>query len=218
VFRHGSSWAVEGQTLLGNHLFDSWIPGVVLWALLYISDYTCTIASARAYRAGVSENIEFEGSFELTPFYQADVNALRHFSPRFLAALLWMSILLVVVWACSQQLPGWEPVYEVVLGGAVLIECAIHMRHFRNLYLFRIIRAGNCVSGRIAYTRTLLLRASAVELLSFAGFYLLLSVLLGSWFLLGGALACLATARNHRALARRQALQKGDTSSQRAAT
>ena len=83
MFRHGSPWAGEGQTLLGNHLFDSWIPGVVLWALLYISDYACTIASAGAYRAGVSEYIEFEGSFELTPYYQADVNALRHFSRRF---------------------------------------------------------------------------------------------------------------------------------------
>jgi hypothetical protein len=39
--------------LAGELLFETWIPGVLLWALLYISDYASTIASARLYRSGV---------------------------------------------------------------------------------------------------------------------------------------------------------------------
>ena len=57
--------------------------GPPVWACLYVSDYFLTIACARLYRA--QDRIVFEGSYEITPIFQADVNALRRISPRFLA-------------------------------------------------------------------------------------------------------------------------------------
>jgi inorganic pyrophosphatase len=60
--------------------------GPLAWAVLYSSDLILTITCARPYQA--QHKIVFEGSYEITPFYRADVNALRYFSPRFLLVLV----------------------------------------------------------------------------------------------------------------------------------
>jgi hypothetical protein len=52
---------------------------------LYVSDYLLTIASVRLYQA--PDKVVFEGSYEITPLFQNDVNALRRISPRLLLAL-----------------------------------------------------------------------------------------------------------------------------------
>lgn len=46
---------------------------LVLWGVLYISDYALTVTCARLYRGGVNRNIVFEGSFELNPVFQKDM-------------------------------------------------------------------------------------------------------------------------------------------------
>jgi hypothetical protein len=72
-------------TLLDALVESAWA-GPLLWAALYVSDYALTIASARLYSR--QDKIVFEGSFEITPQFQADVNALRRVSPRFCAILV----------------------------------------------------------------------------------------------------------------------------------
>ncbi len=59
----------------------------LLWGALYISDYRMTLICARLYQAGVHEKMTFEGSYEITPFYQKDIDTLRRLSPRFVTVL-----------------------------------------------------------------------------------------------------------------------------------
>ena len=47
---------------LSSDFFAHWLPGVLVWALIYISDYVCTIVSARRYQADVKAHIVIEGS------------------------------------------------------------------------------------------------------------------------------------------------------------
>jgi hypothetical protein len=65
-------------------LQSAWL-GSALWATVYISDYVLTVTCARLYRA--QDNIVFEGSYEITPIFQADIDALRAVSPRCVVAL-----------------------------------------------------------------------------------------------------------------------------------
>ena len=69
-----------------NFIFDHAWPGMAIWGLLYISDYALTITCARVYRR--QETVVFEGSYEITPFFQRDINSLRVVSPRFVFILL----------------------------------------------------------------------------------------------------------------------------------
>jgi hypothetical protein len=187
------------MTSLGTFLLDNLWPGVVVWSALYVSDYSLTLACARLYQRSVSERIVFEGSFEITPYFQSDIDSLRVVSPRFLAAMVLTWVYLAAVWWLASQ--SQPHLYEFVLGALISSQLAVHVRHFRNFFLFRAIAATDAVQGRIQYPRPLILRMSSVELLAFSVSFGVLFVFTSSWFLLGGAIACLGIALKHRRLA-----------------
>lgn len=174
--------------------------GLAVWAVLYISDYTLTLTCARLYQGRVRDKIAFDGSFEITPYYQRDINSLRRVSPRFIFALLATSAWVFVLWRLLGQ--STPETYSFALGAMILVELAIHIRHFRNLFLFRAV-GSDAVRGHIEYSRRLTLRLSAVELLAFSGLFIVLFAFTQSWFVLGGAAACLALAGRHWTLARK---------------
>jgi len=188
------------MTAFANLSFNSPWPGLAVWSALYISDYSLTLACAKLYRAGVSDKIVFEGSYEITPYFQSDIDSLRVVSPRFVAALLLGGAWLAVVWWLSMESqPG---LYQFVLGAMISTQLAVHVRHMRNLSLFRVIVGTDAVRGRIEYSRPLVLRMSSVELLGFSGLFVLLFTFTQSWFVLGGAIGCLSIAWKHQRLAR----------------
>ena len=176
-------------------------PGLVAWTVLYISDYSLTIMCARLYQAGANEKMAFEGSYEITPYYQRDIDSLRRLSPRFFAALLLSLVWLVLVWWLANEI--WPPMYAFGLGGLILLQLAIHMRHLRNLVLFRALVGSDAVRGRIEYPRRLMLRMSSHEGLAFSGLFAVVFMFTGSWFVLGGAFTCLSLAGKHWRLARK---------------
>jgi len=171
---------------------------MVLWGLLYVSDYALTITCARLYRQ--QETIAFEGSYEITPFYQRDIDSLRVVSPRFVFILLLTLGALGFLWKLNISSPAPE-LWQFVLGALVGAQLAIHMRHFRNLVLFRSINNTELVRGRIEYGRPVVLRASSWECFSFSALYLMLFVITGSWFILGGVMTCFLLGVKHRRLA-----------------
>src|SRR5262245_3917252 len=177
-------------------LLDSVWLGPSLWVALYASDSFLTIACARMYEA--QDKIVFEGSYEITPLFQADVNALRRLSPRFVSALLATTGYLFLVQRIEAPSSG---LYLGVLGAMVITELTVHIRHLRNWFMFR--NGISQIEGRLAYPRGFLLRTSALELLLFAGLYFVLCLATGSLFILGGTVATGALSVSHYRLARR---------------
>ncbi len=178
---------------------QNWWAGLSVWILLFISDYTLTLVCARLYQKGVRDKIVFEGSYELTPYFQRDIDALRTVSPRFVWALVAMSVVLFVFWQVSRALLVPE-MYFFLLGALILTQLSIHTRHLRNLFLFRAVNT-EAVRGRIGYSRRLSLRASAIDMLTFSGLFFVVFVFTQSWFVLGGAFACGSLAAKHWRLA-----------------
>jgi len=183
--------------------FSSLWPGLTVWVLLYISDYALTITCARLYRGGVCEKLVLEGSYEITPFFQRDIDSLRRISPRFVAMLFVSAGLLAVVWFLSSQ--SVPELYVFASGSMILLQLTVHTRHLRNLFMFRAMSKSDCVRGRIEYSRPFILRMSSDELFIFSAMFLLLFVFTQSWFVLGGAASCLSTAIKHRRLVRETA-------------
>lgn len=181
-----------------NFLFEHAWPGMILWGLLYVSDYALTITCARLYRQ--QETIAFEGSYEITPFYQRDIDSLRVVSPRFVFILLLTLGFLGFLWILNESSPAPE-LWQFALGALVGVQLAVHMRHFRNLVLFRSINNTELVRGRIEYSRPVVLRASSWECFSFSAFYLMLFAFTGSWFILGAVVTCFLLGVKHRRLA-----------------
>ena len=69
---------------------------MVLWIILYTSDYYLTIYSARGFRE--IGHFQFEGSFELTPQYQKDIDALKPVSRLHIVLMIAYSLLIVALW------------------------------------------------------------------------------------------------------------------------
>jgi hypothetical protein len=82
-----------------------------------------------------SEKLVFEGSFEITPYFQRDIDSLRVISPRFLLMLVLSGLLLAWMWFLSLQ--SEREFYAFALGSMVLAQLAVHTRHLRNFFMFR---------------------------------------------------------------------------------
>jgi hypothetical protein len=116
-------------------------------------------------------------------------------------ALILTSVwLLGIWWIALQTLPQ---LYQWGLGAMLLSELAVHVRHMRNFFYFRMIMSGNAIRGRIEYARPAMLRLSSIEMATFAALFGVLFLFTRSWFLFGGAIANASTALKHLKLARR---------------
>ena len=176
-------------------------PGVLLWMILYTSDYYLTIYSARGFRE--IGHFQFEGSFELTPQYQKDVDALNPVSKRHLVLLVLLSVLVYVLWWVFVDLVSLPRIYELYLGMFLLIEVAVHLRHLRNIFLIREIRRHGGVDGQITYRKWFSYRVSAFEVNLFGALFLIIALLGFSTFFFGGAIICFATGFRHNQLAKK---------------
>lgn len=181
------------EDLLVDHL---WL-AIATWIAVYLLDYQLTITSARLYRAGAKDHLGVEGSVELTPMYQQDVDALRRFPPRVLGIVLLYSLFLSVMWFLSVDYLGTPEIFAGFLGALILGSLTANVRHGRNIAMFRYAREGEGLSGRLAQSRWLTLKLSAVEMLTFAALYLIVFLLTGSWFFVGGAVMCTLSAVRH---------------------
>jgi hypothetical protein len=184
-------------------------PGLILWIILYISDYYLTLYAARGFKE--IGHIQFEGSFELTPQYQKDIDALRPVSRRHLIALVLSSLILLLIWWLTRLSFYLELAYPLFLGMFVLLEVAIHLRHFRNIGLIREARKHGGIEGQITYKKWFSYRVSANDLYIMSAFFLFIALITFTPFFLGGAITCLATAIQHSRLSRKAKLTSMQT-------
>lgn len=191
-------------------LFDYFGIPVALWIILYISDYYLTLWGARLYVTGGNKHLTFNGSYELNPAFEQDINLLRRVSLRFVLALLAYTLFMLIVRGLARNLPF---LFSVFAGGLILMEVCVHARHVRNIVSLWHMRQDVGVSGQIEYQRWFSLRTSAIDVLVFAVFFTAVALLGGSWFFAGGALGCFGLAFRHWRMSRRllkeQITQKG---------
>ena len=176
-------------------------PGVILWIILYISDYYLTLSSAQGFRE--IGHFQFEGSFELTPQYQKDVDALKPVSRLHITLLILYSLLILFIWWFTQYFFYLHGAYLLYLGMFLLLETAVHIRHLRNIFLIREIRKNGGVEGQIRYQKWFTYSLSAFEFYMFSLLFLIVSALTYSLFFLGGALMCFGTGFKHSRLAKK---------------
>lgn len=184
--------------MLGVILVDNVWVAIAVWTAVYISDYFLSVWAARLYRNGAREHVTFTGSLEITPQFQDDINALRTISIRFLRALVFSVVVIAVAWVIAVRWLSIPYAFSILMGALICLEATAHIRHIRNIAFMKILIGTQGLKGRIEYPRWLSLRLSAVEILGFAVLFLIVFLISGSWFFVGGALSCLVTGLKHR--------------------
>ena len=178
-------------------------PALLLWFVLYLSDFVLTLAGARLYRQGAHRHMLHEGGYELEPYYRRDVANGKTWSWRFLWAALWGALFLTFL-AAVAKMAGVPEAVEFFVGMYLLPEIAIHVRHVKNLWTYRQIRDSGGCSGTISYTMAFSLRLSAGDFVAYALLFAALGALTPRWLFAGGVFGCLNIARRDRRLARRE--------------
>jgi hypothetical protein len=176
---------------------------LLIWALLYSGDYALTIYGAKLYQSKLKAHVVFTGSYELTPFFQKDINALRLVSPRFLILLLVSLALLAVIWLLSVPYLGMDWLFTLATGVLFLREIAIYMRHMRNIATAHASGIPGAMQGVVQYARWFSLQISSVEVFTFAILFLLIALGWRSWFFGGGFLGCASIGWQHWRAARK---------------
>ena len=182
-------------------LTNSPIPGMLMWIIIYISDYYLTLAIVKAYRD--FDAIKFEKSMELTPQFQKDIEGQVRVSKRHVSLLILVTLMILVFWFISVGYFGWTSLYSFFLGLLILMEVAIHMRHFRNGYQIRVLRREGGIIGSITFSQRFSYLTSAFDFYAFAVLYFLFFLLTFSFFFLGGAVACIRVGLSHSGLAKK---------------
>jgi hypothetical protein len=181
-------------------IHNIWL-SIALWSAAYLLDYYLTLYGAQLYQSGGKEHFGFGGSYELTPYYQKEIDRLRLISPRFLLMLVLSSLAIGLVWWLAVRLLDLPELFLLLIGGLISRQLVVIARHVRNIVLFRHAQTPGNIQGRVEYTRRVTLRGSATELFTFAIIYLLIFLISGSVFFVGGALACTVTGIQHWSMA-----------------
>lgn len=183
-------------------IHNPWL-AIAIWVAAYLLDYYLTLYGARLYQSGAKEHFGFGGSYELTPYYQKEIDLLRVVSPRFLLMLALSSLAIGLVWWLAVPLLGLPEFFLLLIGGLISRQLVVIIRHIRNIVLFRHAQTAGNIQGRVEYTRRVTLRGSAAELFTFAAIYLLIFLIAGSVFFAGGTLACTLTGIQHWRMAQK---------------
>jgi len=157
-----------------NWLATSPWPGVILWIILYTSDYYLTIYSARGFRE--IGHFQFEGSFELTPQYQKDIDGLKPVSKLHVTLLFLYSLVIAIIWWFFVGLLKLQWAYLLYLGMFILLEVAVHLRHLRNVFMVNTVRKSGGVEGQVRYQKQFSYKISAFEF-TMLGFLFLITAI-----------------------------------------
>jgi hypothetical protein len=172
----------------------------LLWGVFSLLDFVATMLYSKAYREFLSKTITYEGGLEMNPTFEKDVSELRWFSPRYLISMLSVALLLILGGAWLP--PAW---FEALAGAALLLVLVTDFRHIENLSMVGMLRKHpESLQGRLQQSYALSQRRVSVGTLNTGLLLLIIALLTGRVFFLGGAFICGVYALRHYLLANRQ--------------
>jgi hypothetical protein len=196
--------------MIDQVLFD-WAPLTITTVVgFFLADYVLTHLGARAAQR-VRDRWSVEGSYEMNPTWEGQIDSGRWFSWRVPAVAGLLAILLAAVrllvdpglvgLVVGLDL-GLDPAFFGFAAGLMLLlQAAVLMAHAANLQTFRDMAVPSAVEGGMRFSRWYAYRGTAGYVLRFGILWLLLWVPSQQAFFLGGAVSCLLWTRRMAQLA-----------------
>ena len=187
--------------MIDRVLFD-WAPlTVVAVVVAFLADYVLTHLGARASQR-VRERWSVEGSYEMNPVWERQIDSGRWFSWRVPAVALLLAVLLgsmrillapdVSGIDLGDAGLGFEPaIFGFTVGLIALLQVPVLYAHATNLQTFRDLADRTAAEGGVRYRRWFAYRQGAGHFIRFAAIWLALWLPSQQAFFLGGMVGCL---------------------------
>ena len=176
--------------MIRAYQFNDLPAALVLWVIVYLCDYFLTIHGNSLRLKYAKDHIGMDGSYELNPYYQKDIDTNNRLSRRFILMLVLFIVWLILMWYCANILKVPE-VFSAATGYLILMELPILERHIQNISQFNAMKTPGAVVGYITYARWIQLALVGHIFGYWLIAYLLLFLLTGSWLFIGGSVAML---------------------------
>jgi len=170
------------------------------WAVLSFFDFSATMLYSKAYRDFLSSTVTYERGVEMNPMFEKDVKQLRWFSPRYFILMLGVAFLIGFAGT-------WFPtkMFEMLAGTAILLVLVIDLRHIENLSFVWFLKSDPTgFKGKIEQSYKLSQRRVAVNAFNTGVLYLIVFLLTGRIFFVGGTIVSVLLAIRHFLLSRRK--------------
>jgi hypothetical protein len=188
--------------MIDQAVFDWAAVAIAVVVACFFADYTLTHLGARA-AARVRDRWRIEGSYEMNPTWERQIDSGRWFGWRVLLVPAALALLLATIRILAGLLDVYaDPAYfGFAVGAMLLIQAPILVLHALNLETFRLLAEPDAAEGSIRYRRWFGYRQSTVYLLGFAVLWLALWLPSQQAFFLGGMASCAIFARRFAQLA-----------------
>lgn len=164
---------------------------VVLWILIFTSDWLMNYIGAKLYHDRVKHFLLFEDGYHLRAISEYEIGHPGRIIVKFLSELLITTTGIWILLYSCRLLSSWS-FYEFFCGAFVLLEACIHFRHMRNVSLFSIAKRNSGLYGCIAIPKWIVLRNNFMEFAVFSLLYLMIFFFdTSNCFVFGGMLSCL---------------------------
>jgi uncharacterized membrane protein (UPF0182 family) len=171
---------------------------VVLGVSIFVIEHYLSIYEVYLYHAGAKDFVVYNGVYRLTSEAEAVVQRRRIIGVKFAVTLAILVAGILAAWWISVQQFERPDVFLILMGGLVLVQAAEIIREYRQIMFFREARQHGGLTGRVEYSRRLVLMQWVFDMYGFVILYAVLFLISSSWFILGGALACFVNSRRLR--------------------
>jgi hypothetical protein len=139
---------------------------------------------SKAYRDFLSSTVKYERGVEMNPMFEKDVNQLRWFSPRY---FILMPVAALLIGFAGMWLPA--KIFELLAGTAILLALVVDLRHIENLSFVWFLKSDpEGFKGKIEQSYKLSQRRVAVNAFNTGVLYLIVFLLTGRIFFIGGTI------------------------------
>lgn len=175
---------------LDSSIFYQPLTMVLIWVLIFTSDWLMNYTGARLYHTRVRSFWLFEKGYYLKFISDEEIKKPSRLIIRYFSELIISSVGIWILLYSCRLLSSWS-IYEFLCGTFVLLEACIHFRHVRNVSLFSLAKKGSGLYGCIAIPKWITLRNSFAEFMLFSLSYLLIFFFdTTNYFVLGGVFSC----------------------------
>lgn len=105
-------------------LLDSLPVAIVLWLVVYAADYYLTLYGRQLWLQNAQAFVRFQGSYELNPYYQKDVDANKRVSRRFIFMVVFGLVWMTFTWGATHYLNNAQ-VFPAAVGFLMLMEVVV---------------------------------------------------------------------------------------------
>jgi hypothetical protein len=170
---------------------------ILMGGILFVVDAFLTYEASFLYHAGAKDHFTYDGIYD-PPEVHSKPPQQRLLSPIFLLKVGFLCLMIFAGWIVLVRQLGRPEIFLFTLGGLYLYLLADGLIEFRRVMLFRSAQRGEGIRGQVIFSQRQVWMQIVLELYGFVALYLLIFLMIGGWFFLGGAVTCFISSRRQR--------------------